>query len=142
MSLRPAVVSLLLGDATVRALVGRKVYHMTAPTSAELPYVTVLGVSSVDLAQSADGAGGVLRDAVQVDCYAEDLDTLARLAAAVVGRVEGYRGATAHASVHGIEVTGSAESAERSPTRSGTWVYRTSIECEATWQRVAEALAE
>jgi Protein of unknown function (DUF3168) len=79
-----AVRAILLADATVAGLVGTRVYTGTMPQRATFPLITLKKVDKLsDL--TLEDAVGPNRLRVQVDCWAQDVDGVRALAAAVNG---------------------------------------------------------
>lgn len=72
MSHLEAVRALLLADASVAALVGTRVYPLSAPQGAARPFLVVTSVSDVPATTMNGLPADLLRNArVQVDSYAE-----------------------------------------------------------------------
>lgn len=128
----------LLADATVAALVADRVYYGALPQRPTYPLVELLKVDKTSGLTLSDAVGpNTVR--VQVDCWAEDVDAVRGLAAAV----NGSDGQTARGPLHGWGGTSEGErirlvellverSTEYEPDKTpGRMLYRVSADYRA-----------
>jgi len=90
MSLDAALQAILTGDAGVAALVGTRVYAVTAPQGDTLPDITYQRIASEPV--HARTEPGLIRAEVQVDCWAATLAAAAGVRDAVVAALSRYSG--------------------------------------------------
>ncbi len=92
MSLETALRTYVLADATVAGLAGARMYPRKLPQGPTLP---AIAYQRIDTRREHDMAGpdGLPRPRVQVACWAASVAQAADLAAAVMERLDGYRGA-------------------------------------------------
>lgn len=127
-----AVRSLLTADATVAALVSDRVYSGVPPQRPTVPYVTLLKVSKTSGVTLDGRAVGPNAIRMQVDCWAEGLDAVRELAAAVNGDDEQKSRGPLHAfagTVDGMRLNHVRLSVERATEyESDTKLYRVSAD--------------
>ena len=94
MSAETRLYSALSGDAAVTAIVGRRIYPVTAPEDDVYPMVVygVLNVERVRTVCDAVGTSGVYR--IQVDSYAKTYAEAKTLGSAVLGVIADLGGIT------------------------------------------------
>lgn len=84
-----AVVSYLLADSGVTALIGTRLYPERFPAGATLPVVTyqrVFGAEEIN----HDGASGLARARLQLDCWAESYGGAVALGKAITDALRDY----------------------------------------------------
>lgn len=91
MSAELAVLTLLKNAAAVAALVGARIYPLTAPQPPTYPLVTFQRISGVRW-RSLSGPSGMAQPRIQVDAYATTYAGAKALATAVRQTLDGYRG--------------------------------------------------
>lgn len=97
LTIKQALVRLVLGDAGIAAIIAGRFYPGVAPIGAAQPYAIYQQVGRVGLSDDLDGAGNLRAARMQIDLYAENaavLDGLARLCRALLN---GYRGTVSDA---------------------------------------------
>jgi hypothetical protein len=88
MSLESNLYSLLSSDVNITAIVSARIYPVTLPQGAALPALTYSRISTTP-EYTHDGAEGIARARVQIDCWAERHATALSLAQAVLGALVG-----------------------------------------------------
>jgi len=88
MSLRTDLVTLLLEDTTIAALVGTKVYMARVPEGVAMPAIT-LHLTSTERDLSCDGPLGRSRSILACNCMATSYDAMEALALAVRNKLHG-----------------------------------------------------
>lgn len=96
--IRPALRSLLLGDAGVAALVVDRVYPVRLPQGVKVASVVYTRISG-ETDYKMEGASGYARSRMQVDCWAPTVDAAAALANKVKDCLSGFAGAVGNPSV-------------------------------------------
>lgn len=87
-----AVYTLLKNAAAVSALVGARIYPLTAPQKPTYPLITYQRISGPRWT-TLDGPTGIAQPRIQVDAYATTYAGAKALAAAIRQTLDGYRGA-------------------------------------------------
>jgi hypothetical protein len=90
--IRPALRSLLLGDAGVAALVGTNVYPIRLPQGVKVASVVYTRISG-DTDYKMEGATGYARSRMQIAAWAPTADAATALANKVKDCVSGFTGA-------------------------------------------------
>lgn len=134
MSLNAAVLAILSGDGTLTALVGTRIYALTAPQDDQLPDVTFQRIGSEPThAWNADP--GLVRAEVQVDCWGRTLAEAASVRDAVVGAFSRYGGTAGGTAIQEALLMNDFEQHDTDATpvgRTDTGVYRRTLEF-AVW---------
>lgn len=100
--LQETIVALLLGDASLTALVDNRVHWGRQPETQRVhPYVTLTLVSEPQ-GYTLDGPDGVAAALVQVDCWSETYGSALAVSRAVRARLDGTRGTVSGVEIHGI----------------------------------------
>lgn len=89
---RPGLRAYLLADGAIAALVGTRVYPVILPqgvTATSIVYSRISGQGDHHM----QGASGLSRPRIQIDCWSLSADHAASLALAVKERIDGFRGA-------------------------------------------------
>lgn len=92
--IRPALRWYLLQDSAILALVGTRVYPIKLPQPTTQPSIVYTRISGLGDHHS-EGASGLTRPRVQVDCWAPTHDVASVLANLVKGRIDGFSGTIA-----------------------------------------------
>lgn len=99
--IRPALRTFLLDDPTINALVGgMRVHHLRLPQDQVDPSVVYLKVSETGDYHLA-GDSGLSQMRMQIDAWAQSVDTAVQLANAVYDRLSGERGMLTDVDVRG-----------------------------------------
>jgi hypothetical protein len=88
----------LVGNATVAALVGTRVYPEEAPDKAAMPFI----VYTVGAGEFVDGSAAMWQAAVTISCYAATDSQAETLRAACDAVLEGYNGQDASYLARGL----------------------------------------
>ncbi len=82
----------LLAQASITALIGARLYPQQLPQGTELPAVTYQRIAGQSLIDH-EGAAGIGRARIQLDCWGESYGAAAALADTLRLALSGYRGA-------------------------------------------------
>lgn len=105
----PALRSYLLADGAISAATGgARIYPVKLPQGVTAASIVVTQVSDIGDHHN-EGASGLARPRIQIDCYAPDFDVARALALAVKERIDGYRGAMGSVAVRGVFFDGKGE---------------------------------
>lgn len=91
MIIEQAILTALLADATLSALVSTRIYYVKAPQDATTPYVVFFKISSQRVA-SHDGASGLADARFQFSCFGTTYKSVKDMVAAIQGVLEGFTG--------------------------------------------------
>lgn len=83
--------ALLLADAAIAALVGRRVDWTSRPQGNALPAIVLHLIDGAE-GYTLQGRDGLFRGRVQVDCWGDTARQAKMTARAVIGLLAGYRG--------------------------------------------------
>lgn len=86
-----ALMTRLVADTDVSAIVGNRVYPHTAPQNATMPYIVYFRVSGVH-EHHMRGSSGLYDARVQLSMFSTDFEQLLNLSDAVRLALDGYRG--------------------------------------------------
>lgn len=124
-----AVYTLLKTNAAAAALVSTRIYALTAPQSAAVPFLTYQRISG-ERTRSTRGPTGRARARVQVDAYETTYGKAKALAAAVRQALDGYAGgAPGGVRVRSIALENEFDLYE---TDAGPALYRVSLDFVVT----------
>jgi len=129
-TLHAALVEKLGADASVAALVSTRIYHHQAPQGTTLPYITFFVVSSEHV-RSLGSRVQVVRQVVQIDCWADNSVSSTNLREAVQLALDAFRGsmgATAALRVLGAFLQTTREMKELPSVGEETVLYRSSLD--------------
>lgn len=91
MTIDEAFRGLIIGDATLAALLGTRVHAVTAPQNETLPYVVFQRVSVIRQ-RAFGGPLGLPRLRYRVQAWADDFDAMRAVADALRALLDGHRG--------------------------------------------------
>jgi hypothetical protein len=100
-----AIYSILTGDGTVSSIVSTRVYPMTAPQSATLPYV-VQHLIDTQTFPTLNSGGNLYSRRIQLNMYATTVAGLDALVIACRNALKGYAGTIASTNIQGIFLDG------------------------------------
>lgn len=103
-----ALLSLLMGNAAVSALVGDRIHWQGRPQATPLPAVVLTGISRVD-DYSLSGATGPIDRRVQVDCWASTFTASKAVERAVIDALGGFTGTQDGVHFYGVFLDGSRD---------------------------------
>lgn len=129
-----ALISLLLADTAVAAIVGRRVFVGRRPQTAGLPVVVIHRISGAP-EYAGDGEAGIASLLFQIDCWATTYGQAKLLARAVTGLLSAFSG-----TIDAVEVQFITLDAERDDPVSGTAdnvtnPFRTSLDFQV-WRAI------
>lgn len=81
----------LLADAAIAAIVGTRIHPVKLPQGQTQPSIVYSRVSGLG-DNHMHGPSGLSRPRIQIDCWAQSVDTAASLANLVKERIDGFRG--------------------------------------------------
>ena len=118
MSLETALRTFVLADAAVTSLAGTRMYPRKLPQTPVLPAIVY---QRIDTRRMHDMAGpdGLPRPRFQVTCWASNVGDAVTLAAAVRGRLDGYRGAWGDVTVGSCLCVGESDADDPETGRVG-----------------------
>lgn len=94
-----ALAARLAATSAVSALVGSRIFAVTAPAGTAHPFLTYQEISALDPAATLDGPSVWLRARYQVDAWADRQDQAEALGRAVRAALDGYSGGAGDAIV-------------------------------------------
>ena len=119
--IRPAIRAFLLADAAISTAVGgNRVYPVVLPQGQRGASVVINRVSGLG-SHTMQGADGLARPRLQIDCYAPLADDASALADLVKEVIDGYRGLMGAVNVQGVFFDG-----ERDDYQSDVDLHRVS----------------
>lgn len=133
-SLNGALRAILTGDAGVAALVGARVYAITAPQDDPLPDVTYQRIAAEHTHLWAADAG-LVRAEVQVDCWGRTLAEASSVRDAVLAALNRYSGTADSTVIQEVLVMNEFDQHDTEGTpvgRTDTGIYRRTLEF-AVW---------
>lgn len=89
--IRQGLRAYLLGDSGIAALVGVRVYPVILKQGVTDPSIVYSRISGIG-DHHMQGASGLARPRIQIDCYSLSADTATTLANLVKERIDGFRG--------------------------------------------------
>lgn len=93
MSIKDDLYTYLINDSGIAAAVSDRVYPLTAPTSAALPYITLQRISCPHV-HHMGAASGLCDSRFQIDCWAENSVDAETASEAVREALDGYQHST------------------------------------------------
>jgi hypothetical protein len=106
--IRPALTAFLLADAGIAAAVGTRVYPVRLPQGTAAASVVYNRISAIG-DHTMQGASGLARPRIQIDCWAPTHDAATALANLVKDALDGFRGPMGN----GVQVQGAFFDSER-----------------------------
>ncbi len=86
-----AIMTRLVADTGVSAIVGQKIYPHSAPQSVDMPYIVYQRIDATH-EHNMLGGSGLYTARIQIDMYALSYSAVLALAQAVRTALQGYRG--------------------------------------------------
>lgn len=118
-----ALISLLLGDTGVSAIVGDRIFWGLRKQGSPLPALVLNRISSVH-SYTLDGPVDLSQSRIQIDCYAQTFGQTRALSRAVYAPLNGKRAVHEGVSFEGVF----ADSERDNPVEDDSLTFRTSID--------------
>lgn len=120
------VISYLLSDSTVQALVSNRVFPGSRPQGSQLPAITIYRISGAPI-YADDGEAGLDESRVQIDCWGETYSEAKQTARAVRDRLSGFVGPSGGITFQYLLIDSERDLRE-SGSNSSEYLFRTSID--------------
>jgi len=124
MSFKTDLRAYLIADAPLAALVGTRIFAGFAPTSADLPYITIQRIASPGQ-HHLTAAAGIANETFQIDVWTKTQSSLEAIAIAVRNALDGFGPALMGATdVRGIRLDNQSDTFDRPDDGSQGGTYR------------------
>jgi hypothetical protein len=126
MTLKSDLFIFLTSESSIAALVGSRIYRGIAPTSAVLPYMTLIRTGSEGVHHLA-APSDIADTDWQVDCWAENAVILEQLTESIRQAVDGRRGYLINTGVRAMRIENEIDGEELLRDSSEETVHRTTM---------------
>lgn len=121
-----AIITRLLGDSGVAALVSTRVYPVSRDQDSGLPAVTVARISGAPVYVDT-GEAGLFEARIQIDCWGADYPSAKNTATAVKTSLSGFFGVVNGVTFQNLHIDAERDSRESGGNQS-EYLFRTSVD--------------